>query len=422
MRHLNAGCLLFLFTGEGSRLAAKLGIRVFVLIASIGAGVAVANPTTYTIKFTGNGSPTGGFTYDPDTSTFTFFTVTWNSLVFDLTSSANAPTILGSMPSCPGGSPGGAASFSFLKGQCAPPAPGFISEWAASGTPGYSSFAFLTGNPGPPLVQFGISSALLTPKGVALYQAGGWVIEVAPGPAITPGGIGPANSAVNTIQPGEWVSIFGANLAGGTTTWNGSFMTSLGGTSVTINGRAAYLSYVSPTQINLQSPDDTTSGPVHVVVTTGNGTFTSAVTLAPFAPSFLLLDSKHVAAIILRPNGSGAYGGGTYDIVGPTGSSLGYATVAAKAGDSVVLFAVGLGPTSPSVPSGRPFSGAAPTTNPVSILINNVSVTPSFAGLSSAGLYQINLTIPSIPVTGDVALLTNVGGTQTPSGVVISLQ
>jgi uncharacterized protein (TIGR03437 family) len=106
------------------------------------------------------------------------------------------------------------------------------------------------------------------------------------------------------------------------------------------------------------------------------------VTLAQFAPSFLLLDSKHVAGIILRSNDSGAYGGGTYDIIGPTGASLGYAAVAAKAGDAIELFAVGLGPTNPEVLAGQVSSSAAPTTNPVNLLINSMSVTPTFAGLS----------------------------------------
>jgi uncharacterized protein (TIGR03437 family) len=106
-----------------------------------------------------------------------------------------------------------------------------------------------------------------------------------------------------------------------------------------------------------------------------------------------LLDTKHVAGIILRSNGSGAYGGGSYDIIGPTGTALGYATVAAKAGDAVELFGVGFGPTSPPVAAGAIFSGSAPTTNAVSLRINNVSVNPSFAGLSGVGLYQINFTV-----------------------------
>jgi len=144
--------------------------------------------------------------------------------------------------------------------------------------------------------------------------------------------------------------------------------------------------------------------------------------LAPFAPSLLLLDGKHVAGIIPRSDGSGAYGGGTYDILGPTGNSLGYKTVAAKAGDTVALYALGLGPTDPVVPAGQAFSSSAATTHPVNLLINNVSATPSFAGLSGAGVYQINLTVPDGLGTGDVSLAATVGGAQSQPGVVMSLQ
>jgi uncharacterized protein (TIGR03437 family) len=243
-----------------------------------------------------------------------------------------------------------------------------------------------------------------------------------PAPSITHGGVVPVYSGAPNIQAGEWVSIYGANLAGSTVAWNGDFPTNLGNTSVTINGKPAYLWFVSPTQINLQAPDDSTTGTVQVVVSTPGGTVTSTATLAPFAPSFSLLDGKHATGIILRSNGSGAYGGGAYDIIGPTGSSLGYPTVAAAAGDSIVLFAVGLGPTNPAVQAGQVFSGAAPTTNPVNLSLNNVNVLPTFSGLTSAGLYQINAMVPAGLGTGDVPLAATVGGTQTPAGVVIALQ
>jgi len=241
-------------------------------------------------------------------------------------------------------------------------------------------------------------------------------------PSIASGGIVPVDSTVGTVQSGEWVSIYGTMLASSTATWSGNFPTSLGGTSVTLDGKDAYLSFVSSGQINLQVPDDMATGSVPVVVTTDSGSVTSSVTLAKFGPAFFLLDAKHVAGIILRSDGLGAYGGGTYDIVGPTGTSLGFPTVAAKAGDIVELFGTGFGPTNPAVAAGKPFSGAAAVTNPVSLLINSVTVTPSFAGLSGAGLDQVNLTIPAGLGTGDLPLVAAVGGVQTPSYVVISLK
>jgi uncharacterized protein (TIGR03437 family) len=240
-------------------------------------------------------------------------------------------------------------------------------------------------------------------------------------PFIEPGGVVPIFSTVNVIQPGEWVTIYGTNLSAETASWNGSFPTSLGGASVTINGKAAYLLYVSPNQINLQAPDDTATGSVPVVVTTAAGSGTSTVTLAKAAPSFSLF-SQYVCGIILRSDGSGAYGGGSFDILGPTGNSLGFQTVAAQPGDIVSLYGVGFGPTTPAVPAGEVFSGAAPINDKMDLYINHVLVDSLFVGLSSAGLYQINLVVPQCLGEGEVPIRAFVGGAKTQSGVMFSLQ
>lgn len=47
---------------------------------------------------------------------------------------------------------------------------------------------------------------------------------------------------------------------------------------------------------------------------------------------------------------------------------------------------------------------------------------PLGAGIGSAGLYQVNVTIPPGLGTGDLTLVATVGGLQTQSGIVISLQ
>ncbi len=271
-------------------------------------------------------------------------------------------------------------------------------------------------------LAFTTSPSDVAGPGSAVYILSGPFVSKGPFPSINPGGVVAADSTSNIVQAGEWISIYGSGFASSTYTWGGNFPTSLGGVSVTINGRPAYLSYVSPTQINLQVPDDFTTGSVPVVVTTPITSATSSVIFGEFGPSFLLLDSSHVAGIILRADGSGAYGGGTYDILGPTGTSLGYPTVAARAGDSVALYAVGFGPTSPAVAAGQPFSGTAVTTNPVALVVNKVLTTPNFAGMTGAGLYQINFVIPPGLGSGDVTLRASVGGFETQVGVLVSLQ
>ena len=240
-------------------------------------------------------------------------------------------------------------------------------------------------------------------------------------PIVTMGGIVPVYSSSATIAPGSWISIYGSNLAGTTAVWNGDFPTSLGGVSVTVNGKPAYLWFVSPTQINLQAPDDTATGTVNVVVTNENGSVTSTTTLAPTSPSFSVLgDGKHLAAVILTPDGSGSYGGGQYDLSGPAGA-FAFNTRPVKPGEQLELFGVGFGPTNPMVPAGQNPDQPAPVVNPVSITIGGVPAEVSFAGITSAGLYQFNLTVPNV-ASGDQTVTATVAGVVTQTGLVIAVQ
>jgi uncharacterized protein (TIGR03437 family) len=45
-----------------------------------------------------------------------------------------------------------------------------------------------------------------------------------------------------------------------------------------------------------------------------------------------------------------------------------------------------------------------------------------FAGLISAGLYQINVTVPASTPSGDVTVMALVGTTASPGGAVIAVQ
>lgn len=247
------------------------------------------------------------------------------------------------------------------------------------------------------------------------------VLTPNPPPSILPGGIVPNDSSVSVIQAGSWISIYGSFLANGTYLWNGDFPMSLGGTSVTIDGKPAYLWFVSPTQINAQAPDDTAAGVVSVVVTTPFGTASSTVTLAAYGPSFSLLnDGKHVAGELVSPNGTGAYDLGYYDLVGPA-NTFSFATRPVNPGEMLTLFGVGFGPTTPPVSPGATFSGAAPTVSPVTITIGGVAVRVIFEGITAAGLYQFNVIVPNV-ASGDQPLQASVNGVLTPAGAVVTVQ
>jgi len=111
-------------------------------------GIPAANADIlYDINFSGGSTlPTAGsFTYDAVTSTFSGFSITFDTVDFDLTSSANSPGTFGAgFPACIGALTGGAATFAMLSGEC----DGAASEstsWSGEVMPGsFASFQFLT--------------------------------------------------------------------------------------------------------------------------------------------------------------------------------------------------------------------------------------------------------------------------------------
>jgi uncharacterized protein (TIGR03437 family) len=238
-------------------------------------------------------------------------------------------------------------------------------------------------------------------------------------PSILTNGVVPVFSSATTVQPGSWISIYGNNLALTNATWNANFPTFLAAVTVTIDSKPAYLWFVSPTQINAQVPDDATTGPVKVVVTTSAGTATSTVTLGAYGPSFSLLNAKYVAAIVLTPGSPGNSGAG-YDIIGPSGA-FSFPSRPAKAGETVQIYGVGFGPTTPPVAAGVAFSGSAPSAvNPV-VSIGGLTAQVTFAGIVEAGLFQLNVVVPNAP-SGDQLLTATVGGSTAQSNVYITLQ
>jgi len=315
-------------------------------------------------------------------------------------------------------------------------------QWSASAFPANQTTSWLTVVPsagvGPANVTVtaggsgqsnGIYKATLTfqaPQAVPSFVSVPITMTIGGSPVtINHGGIVPVYSTSTTIQPGSWVSMYGSNLAASTVAWNGNFPTSLGGTTVTVNGKPAYLWFVSPGQINFQAPADTASGTVTVVVANSMGIASSTVTLSQQSPAFLLLaDGKHATGLIIDPNGGGSQAGGFYDLLGPTGSGAGFRP--AKAGEPVVVYGVGFGPTNPTVPAGQtyncPSTGCAQLVTNPQITVGGVPVPLSFAGVVEAGLYQFNFNLPTGLSSGDQILQAVVNGVNTPVNVFIPVQ
>jgi uncharacterized protein (TIGR03437 family) len=306
---------------------------------------------------------------------------------------------------------------------------GIISTFAGNGTP-FATGSLGNGDGGPPA-----KASVTTPYGVTVDSAGNVfiadtghnLIRKVTGAATT-GGSAPtisANGVVNgaSFQPGivanSWVTIQGSGLASKTDDWsnsvvNGALPTSLDGVSVSMGGKAAYIYYISPGQLNVLAPD-VSVGPITVTVTTAAGTSAPfATTASTYGPAFFGWPGNQLVAT--RTDYSYAVKPGTF---------AGATTIAAKPGDVIVLWATGFGPTNPTPPTGLAVPGnkAYATSSLPSVVIDNLSATVYGAALApgSAGLYQIAIQIPPSLADGDWPIQALIGGVLSPAGTILSV-
>ena len=210
-----------------------------------------------------------------------------------------------------------------------------------------------------------------------------WDFEIPPGPVIASGGVVNGASFTPGISPGTWITIEGVRLVASTRTWNSAdfagdaLPTSLDGTSVTIDGKSAYVAYVSPTQLNVLAPDSTKMGPVAIEVKTAGGTsnvmMTEQLPLAPAIFTYTLNGIQYAAA---------TFADGT--LITPQN--------AVHPNDIVSIYGTGCGPTDPSLMTGFLNQGSAPLSSPVSADFSATKVL--YAGLVGPGLCQFNIQLP----------------------------
>lgn len=221
------------------------------------------------------------------------------------------------------------------------------------------------------------------------------------------------------LSPGSWISIFGQHLAVASRMWHdseiidGSLPKELDGVSVTVGGHAAAVHYISPHQLNVQVPDGAVGSGTPIQVTTPHGAHMLTADVQPTAPAFFAYDAdnRRYAA---------AQHGADYGIVARDGLYAGAAP--ARPGEIIVVYGTGFGPTTPQAPSGRVVLQAAPLANQVSVWIGNVPATVLWAGLSGAGLYQLNLIVPETLPDGDAEIVAEIGGMRTQQGLHVAIR
>lgn len=203
-----------------------------------------------------------------------------------------------------------------------------------------------------------------------------------------------ANTAASLAAyyaPNTFLSIYGEELAFVTRAISpddiraGELPTVLPGTGVRVflNLVPADVFFVSPRQVNVLVPASFGPGRVTLqLVRDGVAGPAIALNLAAAAPSFFSPDGRSIVA---------THADGT----------LVTEEAPARKGETVVVYATGLGPTNPATPPNRIAPAPAPLANmkDFRVLLNGIAVDPGrvpYVGLTPgfAGLYQINLELP----------------------------
>ena len=249
------------------------------------------------------------------------------------------------------------------------------------------------------------------------------LVVAAPGqPVIFSGGVvNAANGAAEAVSQGDIVAIYGSQLAPtGTLATNATtpLAKTLGGVQVLVNGVAAPLFFVSPGQINFQIPYTVSGGVTVQVVSNGQNGNLRSLALNGAMPRLLFFVSfiqGNYGVIVNAADGS---------LTLPSGTNVpGFVSHPAKPGDTIVLYGIGFGQTSPVAVEGQASSSSplqsiagATATFGGGFGGRATSVNSGFTGLTptAVGLYQANITVPAdTPLGPSVPVTLTVNGIQT---------
>jgi uncharacterized protein (TIGR03118 family) len=260
-------------------------------------------------------------------------------------------------------------------------------------------------------------------KNILYFTAGpgeekhGLLGSIQPNPAVAAGGVFNAAQAEGGVAPNTFITIAGTNLAATKRVLkaddivNGLLPATVDGVSVTINNQPAFITYISPVQINAVTPVEMPASGTVTVVVSNNGLTSSSVGVnaQPLAPA-LFVNGAYAAA--LHANNK---------VVGPTTLVPNNSTPAAP-GETIVLFGTGFGVTNPAAVSGAVVNTAEPLVLTPAILFDNLPGKVVFAGLIATGVYQFNVIVPLGLPDGDVPVVGSTAGYSTPALVLTSIK
>jgi len=256
----------------------------------------------------------------------------------------------------------------------------------------------------------GVDRALNAIVSVPLPQSGWGVFR----PAIATGGLVNGASYTAPLTLGSVAALFGSNLADSTVVADLPLPTALGGVTVTVNGVAAPLYFVSPAQINFQVPWELLGQTQAYISVTGGGGMRLAADADGSARYGLASASQSVnlavSPALISVDGTGSGQGAilianSNTIAAPVVSVPGGNARPAKHGEYISIYCTGLGDV-----TNRPASGALASATDVAetvvmpaVTIGGAPAPVIFSGLAPgfAGLYQVNAQVPDSAPTGD---------------------
>jgi uncharacterized protein (TIGR03437 family) len=226
------------------------------------------------------------------------------------------------------------------------------------------------------------------------------------------------------ISPGAAIAITGANLSVSTRPWalsdfNGNLLPlSLDGVSVTVGGKPAAISYISPGQINAVCPDMTVTGTstsVNVqLVTQGHLSNSFTTQMSQFAPALFPLRSPSGVWYAAAVHADGA-------LVGEPGDFGIASTRPAIVGEVISVFGTGFGPSIPPIPANSLPAESEPLALSPQVTILYSAPQLTYAGIVGPGLVQLNFVVPNQNGEGLTPIEVSAGGVNQPSDQALSL-